>query len=49
MKEVKSIDLVLEKCEVIPIAKEHIGSFHCKDIITAIAGTASNSILKSNI
>ena len=31
---------------MITIAREHIGSFHCKDITTAIARTACNSISK---
>lgn len=46
MQEVKSITIVLENCEEIPISKEHIGSFHCKDITTAIARTSCNSISK---
>ena len=46
MKEVKSITLVLENCEDIPISKEHIGSFYCKDITATISRTACNSISK---
>lgn len=46
MKEVKSIALVLENCEVITIAREHIGKFHCKDITSTIARIACNSISK---
>ncbi len=46
VKEVKSIALVLENCEVIPISKEHIGIFHCKDSTTSITRTSCNSIPK---
>ena len=46
MKEVKSIDLVLENCEVITIDKDQIGLFHCKDITATISRIASDSIAK---
>lgn len=46
MKDVKSIDLVLENCEVITISEEHIGSFYCKDITATIARIACNRIAK---
>lgn len=44
MQDAKSITLVMENCEVITISRELIGSFHCKDITTAIARIACNSI-----
>ncbi len=46
VKEVKSIVLVLENCEVIPISKEHIVSFYCKDIAAVIDRASCNSISK---
>lgn len=46
MKRVKSITLVLENCEDIPISKEHIGSFYCEGITATIARISRNSIAK---
>lgn len=44
MKEVKSVELILENCEVIEIKREHIGVFHVLDIKKSISRDAINSI-----
>lgn len=47
MKEVKSIELVLENCEMIEIKREHIGSFNLSNIRRSISRIAANSICDS--
>lgn len=44
MKEVKSVELILENCEVIEIKREYIGIFHVSDIKKSISRDAINSI-----
>lgn len=47
MKEIKSIELVLENCEVIEIGRENIGIFFVLDIKRSISRKAVNSISDS--
>jgi hypothetical protein len=47
MKEVKSVDLVLENCEVIRIPKECIGHLHVSNISRNISRFALNRVTAS--
>jgi len=44
MKEIKSIELVLENLEAVKINREHIGHFLLKDITRSISRNAMNSV-----
>lgn len=46
MKEVESIELVLENCESITVKRKYIGDFWCDDITSTVARIAMNSISK---
>ena len=47
MKNIKSIELILENCEVIEIESKYIGMFRMDDIRTSIYRIACNAISKS--
>lgn len=44
MKEVKSVELVLENLESIEVKREHIGMFHVSNLKRSISRNAINSI-----
>ena len=46
MKEVKSIEVILENCECIPFSAEQIGAFWCSDVTADIGRIACGSIAK---
>lgn len=46
MKEVKSVELILENCEVLKFLPDQIGVFCCNNITARVARVACNSISK---